>query len=321
MPDKESAEPDPQVEPLAIDKGGALPTKESAEPDPQVEPLVIDKGALPSVLTQLGLILAPAGVIALFCQVLDVSPQSTAAVSLAAVFLTSICVYRRFINRYFPSALLTALLIGLATVFFFNYQNILLKDTGLIRYYKHSNDFLAQIDTEINRSEHEIWFVGMDFNISSGERRDLLLKKLESGVKVRYLIFDPRSSHLDDLAKDFNQSPEELRAECEKGIQSILQLQKDWQAQAKVSSSPGELTVRVFATHPHARFYVFDPDRTQGTTYFVPYLNSVNSPSVPGFLLQNVKTGVFSAYFDSILKLWATSSEFTNYTQSSEPVK
>jgi len=226
-----------------------------------------------------------------------------------------ICVYRRAINSYVPASLLMALLIGLAAVFFFNYQNILLKDTGLIEYYPHSNDFLGSIEGPIRQAQEDIWFYGTDFNISAGDRRPLLLNKLASGLRLNYLIFDPHSSHLEDLAADFDQSPAELRAECEKGLADLLQLRKEWQDKSKSSRSPGEVNVRVFETHPHARFYVFDSGRTQGRTFFVPYVNGVNSPGVPGFLLANVKDGVFRAYFSSILKMWNQSTDLSAYIQ------
>lgn len=271
--------------------------------------------SLVGFLTQLGLIVTPAGIIALFCQVVDASSRTTGATSLATVILASICVYRRAINRYVPASLLTALLVALAAVFFFNYQNILLKDTGLIKYYPHSNDFLSQIDGPLNQAREEVWFYGTDFNISAGERRDLLLNKLASGLKLKYLIFDPHSTHLDDLALDFDQSPPELQAECEKGLQSILQLRREWREKSKTTKSPGELAVRIFETHPDARFYVFDPGRTEGTTFFVPYINGVNSPDVPGFLLANVGAGVFKAYFSSVLKMWNDSTDLNDYLQ------
>jgi hypothetical protein len=137
-----------------------------------------------------------------------------------------------------------------------------------------------------------------------------LLKKLESGVKIRFLIFNPRSSHLDDLASDFAQSPAELRSECDKGVQSILELGKLWNQKTRAASSPGELEIRVFDLHPHARFYVFDPDSKSGRTFFVPYINELNSPEIPGFLLENVDTGVFGPYIGGIRKLWADSQSF-----------
>jgi hypothetical protein len=290
----------------------------NSKPHRQVlaDPPVPSQDALPTALTQLGLILTPAGLIALFCQILGASSQTTAASSLASAILTAICIYRRYINRKIPSALLTALLVGLAAVFFFNYEDILLKDTGLIKFYRHSNDFLAQIDTQIEQSQEDIWFVGTNFNITAGERRSLLLKKLSQGIKINFLVFDPRTPELDGLAKDFNQSPAELRSECEKGLQSILQLQKDWESARKSSSAPGELQVHVFNVHPHARFYVFDAKREQGTTFFIPYVNGVNSPETPGYLLRNVHNGVSQAYFGGVLKLWADSMPLDKYLAS-----
>lgn len=264
-----------------------------------------DENTLPGRLTQLGLILGPASLVALFCQVLDASNRTTGASSLAAVCLTSICIYRRQINRTIPPTLLTALLVALGAVFFFNYQNILLKDTGLIKWYRQSNQFLAEIEPEISKSRQEIWFMGTDFNISAGEQRDLLLKKLSDGVNIKFLIFDPKSPQLDELASDFDQSPAELRAECEKGLDSIIELQRKWQTQS--STRLGELDVRFFDANPRARFYIFDPNRTDGHTYFVPYVNDVNSPNAPGYLLQNIPHGVFQQYFDGIRKLWASS--------------
>jgi hypothetical protein len=62
--------------------------------------------------------------------------------------------------------------------------------------------------------------------------------------------------------------------------------------------------VRIFDTHPHARFYIFDSGSTGGKTFFVPYINDVNSPNVPGYLLQNIPKGVFDQYFAGIRKLW-----------------
>ena len=287
-------------------------------PAREIELEVTQKPSLRNVLSQLGLILAPTGIIALFCQILDVSPRVTGAVSLATVSIIGICIYRRFLNRYIPSALLTALLVGLAMVFFFNYQNILLKKTGLIRYYRQSNDYLAEIDTEIVQSQQEIWFVGVDFNISATQRRDLLLNRLENGVKIRYLILNPRTTHLGDLAKDFDQSEGSLRTELEKGLSNLLDLRRRWQEKSLAAAHPGELEIRMFDTFPHFRLYVFDPGRTRGRTYFIPYANTVTSTVLPGYLLENVDTGVFRAYFDAARKLWATSTTLDDFLRKSD---
>jgi Domain of unknown function (DUF5919) len=204
----------------------------------------------------------------------------------------------------------------LAPAGLFNYQNILLKDTGLIKWYRESNSYLSQIDLDVAKSEQEMWFFGTDFNISAGEHRDLLLKMLSKGMNINYLIFDPKSSHLKDLAADFNQTPAELQSECEKGLASIVELQREWQRMASNAAKPGQLQVRVFDTDPHARFYIFDPGRTEGKAYFVPYINDVNSPNAPGYLLKNVQRGVFQQYFGGIRKLWETSETLERHEKN-----
>jgi hypothetical protein len=280
----------------------------SSKPSPETPIRPQDQqDSLPSALKQFGLVLTPVGIIAVFCQVLNASPGVTGVASIATILLTSICLYRRYINKHVPSALLSALLIGLGVVFFANYQNILLKDTGLIKYYRRSKDFPAQIDKQIGASQQEIWFVGLNFNITAGQERPALLDKLSKGLNIRFLILNPRSTRIGDLAPDFDQSPAELRSECEKSLQSILELRRVWQEDASKSSTPGELEIRVLEMPPHARFYVFDPARTQGTTLYIPYMNKINSPDLPGYLLENVDSGVFGSYFGGIKKLWAAS--------------
>jgi len=201
-------------------------------------------------------------------------------------------------------------------VFFLNYQHILLKKTGLIKYYAQSNDFLSEIDTHISQSQQEIWFYGVDFNISATQRRDLLLNKLENGIKVRYLIFNPKSTHIADLAKDFDQPENALRSELEKGLNNLLDLRKHWTERAASSAHPGELDIRLFETPPHFRLYVFDPNRPRGSTYFIPYASVVSSTVLPGYLLENVDTGVYKAYFNSIRKSWTTATTLDEYLKS-----
>lgn len=285
-----------------VDMGATAP-EEAVERDRKPD----QQGSLPSILSQLGLLLVPAGVIALFCQVLEVTPQITGAASLATVFLTGICIYRGQINRLVPSSLLAALLVGLAMLFFVNYPHILLKKTGLIKYYRVSNDYLAEIDPDIMQSQQEMWFYGVNFSISAAQRRDALLNRLANGVKIRYLILNPKSSRLDELAKGFDMPSEALRTESEKGFWNLLDLRKRWQETSRSSANPGELEIRIFDTVPNFRLYVFDPGLTRGRTYFIPYANAVRQATLPGYLLENIDTGVWKAYFDSVRKLWFAS--------------
>lgn len=273
-------------------------------------------------LTQLGILLGPATVAALVCQLLNISSQSTAAVSLVILTLAAIFIYRKEINLRVSAAWLVAGMVILIGGFFLEYQDILLKDTGLIKRYTHANDFLVSADLGkfIDQTQKEIWFVGTDFNITAGQQRDVLLHKLASGVKINFLIFDPHHPHLEELAQDFGQTPAELKAECDKSLQSLIALQAAWKQQSASSSNPGELNIRVFKAHPHGRFYVFDPDSKKGRTYFVPYVNSVDSTQIPGFLLANVQTGIFKPYFAAIKKLWEQAEPLDNLPKAQNAV-
>lgn len=262
---------------------------------------------LPHLLAQISALLAPAGLVALFCQVLDVSPQTTATYSLLTVAMMALLLYPHHINRAIPSAFALALMVILGAAFFFSYKNILLKNTGLIRFYHQSNDYLGELHDPIDRTKDEIWFFGTNFYISAGERRAAILSALERGVNVHYLIYDPSSKDFSRLARDFNQSEAELRAECDKGFISINELARSWSTMSAQTPTPGELHVRVFDVTPRGRVYVFDPGDEKGRTFLVPYVNNVNSSELPGFLLENIEAGVYKAYFAGVRKLWQTS--------------
>lgn len=262
---------------------------------------------LSSVLSALGTIGTPTGLVAIFCKILALSDTTTAFMSLTTMSIVAICLYREAINARIPAALLLGLLTGLSAIFALNYQNLLLKDTGLIRYYKGSNAFLADMSSELEHATVDLLFFGTNFHISTGDARAQLLKRLGGGVRVRYLIFDAYSPSLDRVAKDFDQSPTQLRAECLSGLQSVLALRTAWQAVSSKSPHPGEFDIRFYDSTPRARIYFFDPGRPEGKTYFVPYINKINSPELPGFLLQNVETGVYGAYRGGIEKLWQES--------------
>ena len=277
-----------------------------------------EQGAAPEepitkIQKTLGLLFMPTGAIALFCNVLGVSGQNTASISLAAVILTAICLYRRKINENVPSALLLALLITLAATFSLNYEKILFKDTGLLHYFRASNDFLGEAGPFLDKAQKEIWFIGTDFHITAGDRKDLILSKLRQGIKVRFLVFDPTSALLDTIALDFDQDPREIRSECIKSTQSLISMRDEWKHEEAYTRYPDGLEVRSFQDVPHARFYLVDPDDTHAQSFYVPYMNHANSPSLPGYLMRNIDKGVIQAYLPGIRKLWSNSQSLDQY--------
>lgn len=274
------------------------------------------KEKVQSGVSQLGILAGPTTIITLFCEVLHVPTATNAAISIGTILIISLCLYRDWINSRVPASLVLALLLGLAFVFFINYQNILLKDTGLVRYYKKSADYQAEVGRDIKQAAHEIWFFGTNFHISTVDRSDAILDALKRGVRVRYLVYNPFSERLPALAHDFDQTPAELSSECRNALQSLLGLRKRWQQARTTTATPGELEIRVFEATPRARLYVFDPDEKSGFTLLVPYINSVNSPQLPGFLLQNLESGVYADYFAGLRKTWGEADRLDDLERS-----
>ncbi len=268
-----------------------------------------------SLQKTLGLLFTPVSVIALLCNLLGISGQNTATISLASIILTAIILYRGAINRAVPSALLCGLIIGLGAVFAANYEHILFKDTGLIRYFHASNDFLGQSGSFLSSAKKEIWFVGVDFHITASDRQQLILKKLSEGVKVRFLVFDPDSPFLGNMAQDYDQTPQVLTSECLDGIQSIIALRDIWLKEQSSQAYPDGLQIRLFEDVPHARFYLVDPDDTKAKSFYIPYMNHENSPVLPGYLLSNISGGVIHEYLPGVRKLWNSAQPIEVYEQ------
>ena len=73
------------------------------------------------------------------------------------------------------------------------------------------------------------------------------------------------------------------------------------------------MEVRLFNESPRARFYIFDPDDENANTFFVPHVNSVNSPNIPGFLLSNKPYGLAQIYIASVKDFWNSAKPLNDW--------
>lgn len=264
----------------------------------------MERSRLQKLLTNLSLLLGPASLVGLAAPLADISARDTAVLSFATIVLISLCHYRQKINTTIPSALALAMLSSLALLYYFTYDNILLKDTGLIRFYKKSNDYLAEVSKFITESHDEIFFFGTNFHITAEDRREELLNKLNEGTEIKFLVMNPYSQRLDMLSGDFDVNTENLRSESLSGLEDLVTLEKRWADLKGKSSNPGTFEVRLFDTSPKMRAYFFDASNEKGKAYLVPYANKLNSPQSPGFLFEMKKGGVAEIYLKGIKKLW-----------------
>ena len=174
-----------------------------------------------------------------------------------------------------------------------------IKGIGILRYWQRANDFLPYIREAMAKASSEIWISGASFYLSVPDNEDLLIDRAKHGVKIHYLILDPYGNNLDAVAKTFSQSPDELRQEVLTTIRALNRIRE------KLSPSEREnFQVRLFNESPRARFYIFDPADPNSNTFFVPHVNSINSPALPGFLLSNVPFGLAQIYIASVKDFW-----------------
>jgi hypothetical protein len=174
-----------------------------------------------------------------------------------------------------------------------------IKGIGILRYWQRANDFLPYIREAMAKASSEIWISGASFYLSVPDNEDLLIDRAKHGVKIHYLILDPYGNNLDAVAKTFSQSPDGLRQEVLTTIRALNRIRE------KLSPSEREnFQVRLFNESPRARFYIFDPADPNSNTFFVPHVNSINSPALPGFLLSNVPFGLAQIYIASVKDFW-----------------
>jgi hypothetical protein len=185
-----------------------------------------------------------------------------------------------------------------------------IKGIGILRYWQRANDFLPYIREAMAKASSEIWISGASFYLSVPDNEDLLIDRAKHGVKIHYLILDPYGNNLDAVAMTFSQSPDELRQEVLTTIRALNRIRE------KLSPSEREnFQVRLFNESPRARFYIFDPADPNSNTFFVPHVNSINSPALPGFLLSNVPFGLAQIYIASVKDFWNSAQPISSREQ------
>ena len=269
------------------------------------------------LIKQLGTLLTAGAVIGLIGKLVGASDVKVAALTLWVVATLYLVIYRERIQRRVNSSTLLVGVVAIValTIFFsrplmsFFLDRTISKATGIIEFSPKANDFLPRLPELIEGAQEEVWFTGISFYISLPAYKDTLLKKLEEGISVRFLIYNPLSSNVDDVASGFAQTRQELLSECDVTIQNLRTLS----AQAKAHNTRGQLEVRLFSSIPKMRVYVFDRHREEGLSYFIPHVDQQNSPNVPGFLAKNIKTGIAPSFIEGIERVWTRSEPFETF--------
>ena len=276
-----------------------------------------DEHSIIKFVKQLGALLGSGSLFGVVGKVIGASDVQVAALTLCIVGCSYVIIYRESIQKALKSyviivAGLVGLLVGILCnrqlVSFFLSQTIT-KSTGIVEYSAKANDFLPRLRDFITAAHDEVWFTGLSFYITLPANRDAFIAKLDQGTTIRFLIYNPLSQNLEDVAAGFAQTKEELSSECDVTIQNL----RGMLLEKKQRNSKGSLEIRLFSSIPKTRMYVFDRQNEAGFTYFIPHIDQQNSPNLPGFLVRNSTNGIAPAYFEGIERLWSQSLDFDTF--------
>jgi hypothetical protein len=277
------------------------------------------------LLKRIATFLIPSGLIGVIGQLSGFSAASTAAISLAIFCLLFLWHYKLSIQIRIRTWMVLATFVIVTTclvVFRHSFSAFLLersitKATGIVDYAPHANEYLPKVAKLMEGARHDIWICGVSFYISLPQYRGILLKKLQDGVDIRFLVYDPLSASLAELATGFSQTPEELRAECITTIENLRGLIME----SRNQRTKGSIEVRLFSSAPRTRLYVVDQNSDAGYTFFIPHVDQRNSAQLPGFLARNTKDGVAFEYFSGMERMWSLSRRWDAFIQEFDGLK
>ena len=176
-------------------------------------------------------------------------------------------------------------------------------ETRLMGFWTRSHEFQHEINSAMKEAKDSAWILGTSFH--QHIQKYLLLEMIDRGVHLRYLFLNP-STELDNIAKSFGQTAEELKSELDKtfealkGVYCALEANKQEFLQARLVNQP-----------IGARMYFFDrsdsSDDSNRKIFLVPYLYSEDSPALPGFMFDGQ---VGDKYLPVANSIWSSAKEW-----------
>lgn len=255
------------------------------------------------ILTQLSLLLGPPSLVAFFCSFLGIEGETSAGISILIFIAICILMFHQLIDRLIKPTYLLLFFFLLLAILYFAIDNIVFKNTGLIQRYERSNDYLSEFGKHIGKAKKDVWLYGTNFHISATDKQDVILKKVSEGVSFNFLISNPYDTILlTQISKDTGTPLESLLQECMSSYNHInLLIEKSSNI---VSDKRGSINVKLLSHTPYFRGYIIDPERKNGRSFIIPYVNGYSSPQLPGYLFENTKASVMQVYYKSIINEW-----------------
>lgn len=166
----------------------------------------------------------------------------------------------------------------------------------------------------LSKSKKEVFYVGAVFYRTLDENKREVISAIKRGVKVRFLIADPRGRYFDANAAFFGQSITKLKKEFDTTIDGYRDVKAGLGTDATYGLGSIELRV-TDSVFPNA-FYFYDPDSTDGHLVMVVRNFGRNAPEMPVFHLVKTNSGIMEAYFASAKEVWNQAKPFEEWEKA-----
>lgn len=176
-----------------------------------------------------------------------------------------------------------------------------LTDPGVLRCYTNATEAQAAIGRSIANARRDMLLMATNLSYTPVLNVAEFQEKATAGVRVRFLVINPFSSHLPSMAEEFLISLDQLRDENRLHLATLRDLQE--YSCSIAAEGDGSVEVRLYDTTPHMRSYIFDG--AEGESFFVPYAHRTTPRPLPVFHCTNNRT-VARRYWQGVENLWCS---------------
>ena len=155
----------------------------------------------------------------------------------------------------------------------------------------------------ISKSE-QFLLGGVALRSSIRHHRGQWVEQLKKGAKLRFLVLNPESPDVSAIAKSWNTTSDQVRAD----IRSALQVISILESEAKKGT--GSVEVRLMTHQPTVAFALRNPTSPEAMLRISPRLYGVGAKSRPVMILRPVDNW-YIRFVRSCEKLWDDSKPYT----------
>lgn len=161
-----------------------------------------------------------------------------------------------------------------------------------LKTYVESADIYADLRTMLQSAQRSFLALGVSFDRSIRNLGPHIDRALERGVHFTFLALS-RNADLGIVAQRFGQTPDELSSEIEASYAVLESYRR---------KHPGQFNVHFMKLCPCYRLYATDPESEAPIGIINFYGTATDSPHLPAFKVENLKTSDFAPYLFDAMK-------------------